>query len=100
MIDAQPDRLNPFVDDVGFEGPLETAAQPPLFGGSTGVLSTLTGSEGVEAGVTLNDILTPLAAAIFRRSLSSRLRSFSWRLSISSWSFIRLLACTSLMRAL
>ena len=45
-------------------------------------------------------ILIPFAAAIFRSSFSSRLRSFSFRLSTSSLGFRRILACMSLKRAL
>ena len=45
-------------------------------------------------------ILIPLAAAILRSSLSSRLRSFSLRLSNSSFGTSRALACMSFERAL
>lgn len=86
---------------------LETVAQPLFFGNSAGVpsISILLTASVVVTGVSDVDanalgILMPFAAAIFRSSFSSRLRSFSFRLSISTWGLIRLFACMSLKRAL
>jgi hypothetical protein len=101
VIVAHPDRLNP--DDDG----VETDAQPPgFFGGSFGAIGSATTRVGEASGATPVlptagfGILMPLAAAILRSSFSSRLRSFSLRLSISSFGTIRALACMSFKRAL
>lgn len=106
---AQPDFLNPVEDAVADDAESPIEAQPPFFwaellstsmdgdtsaAAATGVDSTC-GSEVVALG-----ILIPAAAAILRSSRSSRLRSFSFRLSISSLGLSRALACMSLKRAL
>jgi hypothetical protein len=81
-----------------------TEAQPRFF--SLGLLSD---SGGIPTGLIAAgggtvavafDTLIPAAAAILRSSRSSRLRSFSLRLSISSWACGLALACMSLYLAL
>lgn len=106
-MDAHDDLLKPGLEPkVLSEGP-DTAAQPNFLA-MTGVpsmsMSVLalveepgSGSEATELGLA---ILMPCAAAILRSSFSSRLRSFSLRLSTSSLGLSRALACMSLKRAL
>jgi hypothetical protein len=82
-IDVQPDLLT-----------LADSASRILLAGAGSTDGT---EEGCAAGLA---ILIPAAAAIFLSSFSSRLRSFSLRLSISSWGIMRCEACISLKRAL
>ena len=93
---AHPDRLKP--DDGA-----ATDTQPPEFlGGSFGAVGSmmpLIPGAG-EATPAAFGILMPLAAAILRSSFSSRLRSFSLRLSTSSFGKMRALACMSFNLAL
>jgi hypothetical protein len=102
--DAQPDRLKPVADSTG----AETLAQPAFLKlldcASEG--SDASAGAGVCAGGTIAGVVVgfaifiPAALAILRSSFSSRLRSFSLRLSTSSWVVIRVLVCISLRRAL
>jgi hypothetical protein len=73
---------------------LDTLAHPPFlkpFASGAGALATVAEGAGdaslagVAEGVTpaTEGILTPIAAAILRSSFSSRLRSFSFRFSVS-----------------
>jgi hypothetical protein len=83
--DIQPDFLNP----DGFD----SVSILVLF-------AFATGSEGIVGAAAGGlAILIPAAAAIFLNSFSSRLLSFSFRLSTSSFG-MRTLACMSLKRAL
>lgn len=97
---AHPDRLKPDDDE-------ERDTQPPeSLGGSLGAVGStivpLTPEAGETSGATpaAFGILIPLAAAILRSSFSSRLRSFSFRLSTSSFGKMRALACMSFNLAL
>lgn len=102
--DAQPDRLKPVTGSTG----AETVAHPVFLklvdcASGESDASTAAGAcaEGTIVGVLIGfAIFIPAALAILRSSFSSRLRSFSLRLSTSSWVVIRVLACISRRRAL
>lgn len=108
--DAHDDLLKPDCRlelDVLPEDP-DTVAQPDFLG-TTGApsmsMSVLVLVEAPGSGCEVTTelglaILMPCAAAILRNSFSSRLRSFSLRLSTSSLGLSRALACISLKRAL
>lgn len=85
-IEAQPAFLNPpnFVS-------VALSVSVVVTGGSTGTAGAR--PDGLA-------ILIPAALASFRSSFSSRLRSFSFLFSTSSWSTGRALACISRRRAL
>lgn len=88
-IDAQPDRLG----TTGSPS-MSIPCAPPGEGATAAEVLAAVGAAG---GL---GILMPAAAAILRSSFSSRLRSFSLRLSTSSWGLMRTFACMSLKRAL
>lgn len=102
--DAQPGRLKPVAASTG----AETVAQPAFLKllDCTSEGSDASATAGVctgdtTAGVVIGFVIfIPAALAILRSSFSSRLRSFSLRLSTSSWVVIRVLACISRRRAL
>ena len=98
-----PARLNPegwaWLD--GLDAARDT--QPPDFFGASmaaagsAIATVLELAPAIGKGL---GILMPLAAAILRSSFSSLFRSFSFRLSRSSFGTMRALACKSLSRAL
>lgn len=106
---AHPDFSKPPVVLEALPWLVDIEAQPDLLG-SAGCPSTSmpAGASAIGVKATETDelatgglgILMPAAAAILRSSFSSRLRSFSLRLSTSSLGLIRMLACMSLNRAL
>ena len=91
---AHPDFLNPPEGFGRSSTEVRTVAQPACFGSvglSISIPEDLGASNDVGAKGVVDDeiveglgILMPFAAAIFRSSFSSRFRSFSFRLSISS----------------
>lgn len=85
-IEAQPAFLNP----------------PNFVSVALGVSAVVIGANTGAAGARVDGfaILIPAALASFRSSFSSRLRSFSFLFSTSSWSTGRALACISRRRAL
>lgn len=117
---AHPERLKP-APPAEVEAPVgaipglaDTEAQPPLFGSAAlpssivvslpaALLTSEVGAKTTEVAALNPEGLgtfTPAAAAILRSCFSSRLRSFSFCLSISSLALMRTLACISLNLAL